>query len=140
MSTIGYRTATWERDSNFLKAVRQTVFVEEQGVPPELDFDEFDIRAIHILAVDDALPVGTARILASGQIGRMAVLKEYRRQGIGQHLLQLALQETSRLEVDPYVHAQITAIEFYERNGFKVSGPKFEDAGIMHHLMVFQNR
>ncbi|HAO56062.1 MAG TPA: GNAT family N-acetyltransferase, partial [Gammaproteobacteria bacterium] len=82
----------WSVDENRLKRVRFSVFIEEQGVAQEEEWDEEDINSRHFLAVDDAgRPIGTARLTPNGQIGRMAVVKELRGNGIGKTLLKLAI-------------------------------------------------
>ena len=79
---------SWQDDSEVLTAVRRTVFIEEQHVPEALELDESDSICHHVLVTDaDNKPVGTGRISPDGRIGRMAVLKEYRRQGVGSALL-----------------------------------------------------
>lgn len=133
------RIANWESESDQIKSVRQAVFVEEQGVPYELDFDELDAQAWHFLAlvVDD--PVGTTRLLSTGQIGRMAVLPMYRRQGIGKLLLTRTLELAQTLGMSEiHLHAQISAIDFYLANDFVICGDEFEEAGIRHRKMLYQ--
>jgi len=121
-------------------AVRFTVFVEEQNVPVELERDEYDASAIHILATEEGAPVGTARIIVKdgvGKIGRVAVLADQRGTGLGRKLIEACLAELSN---DPEVSAaklgsQIHALGFYEKLGFVAEGPEFDDAGIPHRMM-----
>ena len=118
-------------------AVRNAVFVDEQGVPPELECDGRDADAMHFLAMDKAdNPLGTARLLADGQIGRIAVLPAFRRRGIGRRLLALAL-DSARRRGDRHVwlHAQIDARELYLQAGFHIVGERFMEAGIPHIAM-----
>jgi predicted GNAT family N-acyltransferase len=126
----------WAADGPTLLAIRHRVFVDEQAVPPELEHDAHDATAGHLLALVDDTPVGTARMLPGGHIGRMAVLAEWRGQGIGTTLLRslLELAESQGIR-SPYLHAQCSAIGFYERLGFRAEGPEFLDAGIAHRLM-----
>ena len=129
--------ADWLARSVELMAVRNAVFVDEQGVPPELDCDGRDADAMHFLAMDKAdNPLGTARLLADGQIGRIAVLPAFRRRGIGRRLLALAL-DSARRRGDRHVwlHAQIDARELYLQAGFHIVGERFMEAGIPHIAM-----
>lgn len=121
-------------------AVRFTVFVEEQNVPVELERDEYDASAIHILATEEGAPVGTARIIVKdgvGKIGRVAVLADQRGTGLGRKLIEACLAELSN---DTKVSAaklgsQTHALGFYEKLGFVAEGPEFDDAGIPHRMM-----
>lgn len=120
-----------------LRAVRETVFIHEQGVPPELEADDLDPRCRHVLARDaSGRPIGTARLAPDGRIGRMAVLKEWRAHGVGSALLH-ALLRSAREDGMPRVslHAQETAVDFYRRHGFSPLGERFMEAGIGHLAM-----
>ena len=120
--------------------VRFEVFVQEQAVPIELERDEYDETAIHILAVKGDRPVGTARIVLkgdAGKIGRVAVLAEQRGTGLGRRLIEACLVE---LEALPEITvaslgSQTHALGFYEKLGFVAEGPEFDDAGIPHRMM-----
>ena len=129
------RIADWgnSTDRSALELVRREVFIVEQQVPEALEWDEDDATAIHLLAVADHEPVGTARVLPSGQIGRMAVRKPWRGRGIGKALLLTAIEHCSR---PPFLHAQVHAIAFYTAAGFLPSGDVFDEAGIPHQRMV----
>ena len=129
--------ADWLARRVELMAVRNAVFVDEQGVPPEMECDGRDADAMHFLAMDKAdNPLGTARLLADGQIGRIAVLPAFRRRGIGRRLLALAL-DSARRRGDRHVwlHAQIDARELYLQAGFHIVGERFMEAGIPHIAM-----
>lgn len=132
--------AHWADDQDALQRVRTQVFVEEQSVPVELEWDEHDATANHWLALDDnGNPIGTARMLADGHIGRMAVLKHYRGQGVGHALLDAALQQARRNDLfEAYLYAQVQAIEFYRKVGFSIVGEEFMDANIPHRSMRLQ--
>jgi predicted GNAT family N-acyltransferase len=106
--------------------------------PIELEWDQFDEDCLHLLALDDnGEPIGTARLLQDGHIGRMAVLKEWRGRGVGTALLSYLLRETERrLLVVAILNSQSYAIGFYARFGFKLEGREFIDAGIPHVRMV----
>lgn len=121
-----------------LAAVRRAVFIDEQGVPEALEWDEHDAVSTHWLAVlADGTPVGCARLLPDGHIGRMAVLPAWRGLGIGRMLLDAALAcalahglRVARLS------AQTHAADFYRRAGFVVAGETYEEAGIPHVAML----
>lgn len=130
------RPADWQRDEPALAEIRRRVFVEEQAVPEDLEWDGEDAAAQHWLALSDGAPVGTVRLLRNGHIGRMAVLAGARSQGVGSALLQAVLEQARRNDWrEVYLHAQIHALSFYERQGFVASGPEFMDAGIPHRTM-----
>jgi predicted GNAT family N-acyltransferase len=136
--TYRVRPARWEADRAALRSIRERVFVHEQGVPLALEWDGKDAAAWHVLAEDPAgHPLGTARLLPDGQIGRMAVLPQWRCRGVGTALLQALLREAdTRQGMAPYLNAQRSALEFYVRFGFVARGPEFTEAGIPHRRMV----
>ena len=133
------RRARWDRpaDRAALMAVRRQVFIDEQGVPEALEWDDADARAIHLLAeTRQGQPVGTVRLLPDGQIGRMAVLPPFRRRGIGRALLQAALDAAHQSGLtEVWLHAQTHALPFYRHAGFHPEGPEFTEAGIPHRRM-----
>ena len=120
-------------------AVRHQVFVGEQAVPPELERDEFDDLAIHLVALRGDAVIGTLRVLVSGRgakIGRMAVLAAERKGGVGRRLMERAFEIAQSMNVaEITLHAQLTAKEFYSRLGFYEEGDVFEEAGIAHISM-----
>ena len=130
--------ADWARDGNVLSNIRKLVFIVEQQVPQEEEWDGQDDSAWHWIATDpDERPVGTARLLPGGQIGRMAVLAEYRGRGIGYALLEAAMQKACSLEMEGvFLNAQRHALGFYERAGFVSEGNEFIEAGIPHYRMT----
>ena len=131
------RPVNWLASRDKLNAVRRAVFVEEQKVPEELEWDDADERAYHVLATaEDGTPIGTGRLKLDGQIGRMAVIREWRGRGVGTAILQtlLALAEKEGCTT-VRLHAQTQAVPFYARHGFIASGPEFEEAGIPHRVM-----
>jgi predicted GNAT family N-acyltransferase len=132
------RRACWTQDRDALTQVRTRVFVKEQGVPPALEWDQSDETAIHLLAWDGAdHPIGTARLLPSGQIGRMAVLGPWRGRGVGSALLREALRIAAESGLPtPFLHAQTAALSFYHRHGFRAAGQVFYEAGIPHRTMI----
>lgn len=144
------REVLGDADREACFAVRREVFVEEQGVPKELEYDAYDATAVHVLAVRaDGLPLGTGRLLhgadaagktggdvSVGSLGRLAVAKAARGLGVGAALvrgIEDAARERGLAAVD--LHAQTHALGFYERLGYEAYGPEFPDAGIPHRAM-----
>ena len=127
----------WARYSQALSSLRHVVFVEEQGVPLELELDGEDPNAHHAAAFsDDGEVIGTGRMLESGKIGRMAVCQLLRRRGIGRALLDTLVEEAQHMGLpDVSLGAQLSAIPFYEGAGFQAYGDVFLDAGIDHKMM-----
>ena len=120
-----------------IKTVREQVFIHEQHVPEELEWDEHDTKATHVVAMDtNNQVIGTARMLADGHIGRMAVLAAWRKTGIGSAMLGklLAIAKEHGLS-KVFLHAQTSAVGFYEKHGFNALGEEFMDAGIPHRYM-----
>ncbi|MFD4632233.1 GNAT family N-acetyltransferase [Streptomyces sp. NPDC058284] len=150
MSGVTVRVAEGTDDLEACFAVREDVFVTEQRVPAELEYDAYDAGAVHVLAVrEDGVPLGTGRLLTGeaaavknggqagvGALGRLAVTKSARGLGVGA-LLVGAIEDAARARgltaVD--LHAQTHALGFYERLGYEVYGPEFPDAGIPHRAM-----
>jgi predicted GNAT family N-acyltransferase len=131
---------SWQAAQAELAQLRQQVFVIEQQVPVALEWDGLDAAAIHLLARDkNQNAIGCARILAGGSIGRMAVLKNWRKQGVGHALLQAAIASCrSRGWLHISLSAQTHAIGFYQRAGFVVCSEEYLDAGIPHRDMLLQ--
>ncbi len=117
-----------------LAAIRRAVFIVEQGVPEALEWDEFDAVSIHWLAIlADGTPVGCARLLPDGHIGRMAVLPAWRGQGVGRALLDAAQAAARRRSLRVVrLSAQTQAAAFYRRAGFVGEGEIYLEAGIAH--------
>ena len=131
----------WQDALSEAYPIRKAVFIMEQGVPEDMELDEYDIVALHALAYQDTECIGTARLLISqdqiAHIGRMAVLPAYRKQGIGGELLHALLdcgfsRDITRFEL----HAQLTAIPFYEQFDFIAQGDVYDEAGITHRDMI----
>ncbi|MDY6815019.1 MAG: GNAT family N-acetyltransferase [Pseudomonadota bacterium] len=135
--TVRIRKYSWQLAPGHIREIRQRVFIEEQRVPPELEWDDTDEIADHFLAVlPDNTPVGVARLFSSldetGHIGRMAILPGHRGQGIGQALLRRLLAEAAGQYDEVRLSAQEHAIPFYQRSGFHVCSDVYDDAGIPH--------
>lgn len=130
---------SWKEAEGDLRLLREMIFIREQNVPPELEWDGEDENSVHLLARDDKnRPIGTARMTPEGQIGRMAVLRAWRNRGVGSKMLQ-ALTTIARAKQLPRVqlNAQVQAVDFYRRHGFETFGTEFLDAGIPHLHMVY---
>lgn len=129
------------RDIATCRALRRTVFIEEQGVSEADEVDDKDDEAIHLLARIDGKPVGSARLLVMGdvgKIGRVCVLAETRGTGLGAALMRAAVERFRKVPGVKKVKlgAQTHALGFYERLGFVAHGPEFDDAGIAHREMI----
>jgi predicted GNAT family N-acyltransferase len=132
------RIVGWSDARTEAQRIREAVFVAEQGVPPEIELDDWDERCEHALAFDACgRAMGTGRLLPDGHIGRMAVLRESRGQGVGGLMLE-ALIERARARGMRRValNAQTHAVPFYARFGFAVAGETFMEAGIPHVAMA----
>lgn len=131
----------WQEAQKDAFKVRHEVFILEQRVPEHLEIDEFDSIAFHILAYFESTCIGTARLHinndGSGQIGRMAVLSSFRNQGLGRQIMK-ALIETAKSKGISCLtlHAQVSAIPFYEKLGFIPDGPIYDEVGIPHRNMM----
>lgn len=135
-ATFKVKTATWPDDAATLKAIRFEVFVGEQGVPAESEIDDNDPLSIHAIAWSDGQAAACGRLLPDGHIGRMAVRKPWRGQGVGalvmQHLMERARQRGDREVV---LSAQTHAMGFYEKFGFVAEGDEYLDCDIPHRDM-----
>jgi predicted GNAT family N-acyltransferase len=124
---------TWASHQPQLRAVRTPVFIEEQAVTPEFEWDDIDATAVHLLATQDNEPVACLRIIDYKKIGRMAVLKSYRRRGLGAALLQEAVTICKKQGSKKVVlSAQTHAIEFYKKAGFRQTSEEYCDVDIPH--------
>ena len=137
---IDVRVAHWSKrsDCRALKAIRYEVFVNEQQVPEAEEMDAFDETSMHLLAsyVESGF-IGCARIMPSGQIGRMAVLKNFRGRGVGSRLMQAAITQAKQHRfASLFLHAQCHAESFYAQFGFVACGEVFEEASIRHVKMT----
>jgi len=132
------RLADWGADAPLLRAVREAVFMIEQGVPAELEWDGLDPDCAHALALSArGEAIGAARLTPDGHIGRMAVLAPWRGQGVGRALLEAMLSEARRRGFPQVaLNAQTHAQGFYQRFGFARQGDEFPDAGIPHVRMT----
>lgn len=132
LQKVGYAAT-----ADVLHALRQTVFVQGQGIDPALEADSDDVSAVHVLAVDaQGQPVGTARLTTDGRIGRMAVLESHRRQGIAQAMLDWLVAQARSLGLgEVRLHAQLGALPLYATSGFLPAGEDLLEAGRVHRPM-----
>lgn len=134
--TINIEIANWTHDQNDLKQIRTEVFITEQHVPKDLEWDDDDKYCTHFLARKNGNAIATARLKTNGHIGRMAVLKPERGRSVGSKLLQFVLSYAKSQDLKSvYLNAQIDVIKFYEQYGFTPYGEEFLDAGIAHRAM-----
>jgi predicted GNAT family N-acyltransferase len=119
--------------------IRRAVFIEEQGVPEEIEMDAEDAIAFHVIALDDEIPIGCGRMVPHDdavKIGRMAVLKDRRGEGIGEEIIAFLMAEArERGYRKAILHAQLHAEGFYLKCGYQPIGEVFEEAGILHRRM-----
>jgi YbgC/YbaW family acyl-CoA thioester hydrolase len=133
---------SWDQMAVTARALRHAVFVQEQGIPAEIEADAADAQALHAVATNRfGMAVGTGRTVwtpdGNARIGRMAVLASVRGAGVGASLLAALVGECrSRGAGEVMLHAQVDAVEFYRRHGFQARGPRFQEAGIEHQEMV----
>jgi len=129
----------WIDEHESLKMIRQKVFIEEQKVTSQLEWDGMDEEAIHFLAFKNEKAIGCARAFVIEnymQLGRMAVLKEYRGEGVGTALIEKAITTAKLNQLSAiYISAQCQAIDFYKKFGFEITSDIYLDAEILHRDM-----
>jgi predicted GNAT family N-acyltransferase len=143
MNSLQIKIVDYRYEIDAIKQIRTTVFQKEQGVATELEFDGFDEAATHFLAYLNHQAVGTARIKEINadiaKIERLAVLKQFRNQGIARQLMKSALNIAfQRNKKQVIVHAQEYIASLYEELGFAIVGDKFTEAGIAHVKMIVE--
>jgi predicted GNAT family N-acyltransferase len=117
--------------------LRFAVFVQEQGVPVEIELDELDAGCLHALAFQGNRAVGTGRLLPDGHVGRMALLKPWRRRGVGGAMLEKLVEAAAGRGIRTVrLSAQVHALAFYRAHGFRPEGEVYEEAGIPHQGML----
>lgn len=126
----------WDKLEQDAKFIRKQVFIIEQNIPEEEEWDDQDMISDHFVVYDQDQPIATARLLQNNSVGRVAVLKAYRGQGIGRmimlEIIQLAHQQDRKfLQLSSQVHA----ISFYEKLGFSIQGDAYDECGIPHIKM-----
>jgi len=131
------RIADWSADNTLIKSIRRQVFIEEQRVPEELEWDDQDETAQHCIAIMDNEAIATGRLQTDGQLGRMAVLKHFRGRGIGTDVLKFLIKlHQKKSSVPIIIHSQTHAINFYKKLGFVIQGEEYYEAGIPHITMI----
>lgn len=143
MKTIWAKNIESEEEMKEAMAIRTKVFVEEQQVPPEMEYDEHESESTHYLATLQGTAIGTARWRHTSKgvkLERFAVLKPHRGKGVGKILVEQVLQDLENESKTIYLHAQVQVIPFYEKLGFETKGDYFEEAGIQHKVMVLKGR
>ena len=143
MGEVSYKLVTSDSELKAAFEVRRQVFTEEQGISEELEFDNHDREALHMVANDEERVIGTARILFltanQAKLERMAVLKPFRRKGIGSGIISFLNEELRNKQVEQVVlRAQYAVVAFYKSCGFEESGLPFQEAGIKHIKMERQ--
>lgn len=127
-------------DIDHALAIRTKVFIHEQGVDPEIEMDELDQQAEHLVVYDDDQPVATGRLIKDKEnylMGRIAVLKEFRGQKLGDFVVRVMLRRAfDEGAKEIHIHAQLQVQGFYEKLGFKAYGDVYQEAGIDHINMV----
>ena len=143
MDKLNYKLVTSDSELEGAFAVRRQVFVEEQGIPEDVELDEHDTEALHMVVKDGERVIGTARVLflATGlaKIERMAILQPFRRRGVGREIISFLSEELKNRQVEQLVlHAQYAVVAFYRSCGFEEVGPPFREVGIKHVKMQKQ--
>ena len=133
MSDYVIRSGTWVHLATEAKMVRTDVFIQEQNIAEHDEWDAEDDTSLHFVMYDQQQAIATARLLKNNSIGRVAVLKNYRGQGIGQQLMQyIIMVAATEQRAFLKLSAQVHAIGFYEKLGFQVKGERYLDCGIPH--------
>lgn len=139
-SSFEVRRANWPADEAGIRHVREIVFVQEQEVPSDLEWDGSDDECVHALAeAINGDAIGTGRLAPDGKIGRMAVLRPFRNAGVGARILAHLMDAAREAGLRRcYLHSQVHAVDFYARHGFTAHGPEFMEADIPHREMVME--
>ena len=140
MSRLIYKLVSSVKELEEALEVRREVFIKEQGISPEEEYDGYDKEALHMVVRDREKVIGTARVRflsdRQAKIERMAILKSFRRRGIGSRILSFLNEQIGKKQVDELVlHAQHSVMAFYKSCGFKETGSPFLEAGIKHIKM-----
>lgn len=137
MNDLSVRLADWHRDYADIHRIRESVFVAEQAVTPEQEWDSEDDSALHFLAETGGFAIGTARLSAEGYIGRLSVLKDWRGLHVGDALMQAVIAQAQGRGIGALkLTAQVHATAFYQRFGFEVVSDEFVEAGLPHVDML----
>ena len=141
MTDLVIKETRFQDEMDNIKFIREQVFIIEQHVPEELEWDGLDDEATQLIVMQNNKPVATSRMLDDGHIGRMAVLPSYRNQGVGSKML-LKLINIAKGNNLPaaLLSAQVEAIDFYLKHGFTINSETYMDAGIPHKDMILKLR
>jgi predicted GNAT family N-acyltransferase len=138
-------TTNWAESEELIKPIRYQVFIVEQQIPEDEEWDGDDFVAIHALAFENSIPIATGRLIINevdqvkAKIGRMAVLENYRSQGYGRAILKKLIDLGKEKGVQVFtLHAQISAISFYASEGFLSVGLIFDEVNIPHQKMIMR--
>lgn len=131
------KQGSWDQLQQDAKLIRELVFISEQNIPEQDEWDDQDAISQHFVVYDQNQPIATARLLANNSVGRVAVLKAYRGQGIGR-LIMLEIIAYAQAQKRPSLQlsSQVHAISFYEKLGFSIQGDEYDECGIPHIEMV----
>jgi len=136
-------TTNWAESEELIKPIRYQVFIVEQQIPEEEEWDGDDFVAIHALAFKNSIPIATGRLIINevdqvkAKIGRMAVLENHRLQGYGGAILKKLIHIGKEKGAQVFtLHAQVSAISFYASEGFVSLGPIFDEVNISHQKMI----
>ncbi|TCB60357.1 GNAT family N-acetyltransferase [Acinetobacter terrae] len=133
MTPFTIRTGSWDELQNDAKLIREQVFIHEQQIAAEDEWDAEDAVSVHFVVYDQDQPIATARLLKNNSVGRVAVLKSHRGVGIGKLLMQQIIQQAKHEQREFLkLSSQVHAMQFYTGLGFKVEGEQYLDCGIPH--------
>ena len=133
MSQFSICTGRWDELQNDAKLIREQVFIQEQQIAVEDEWDAEDAVSVHFVIYDQDQPIATARLLKNNSVGRVAVLKSHRGVGIGKLLMQQIIQKANHEQREFLkLSSQVHAIQFYAGLGFNVEGEQYLDCGIPH--------
>ena len=133
MSQFKIRAGRWDELQNDAKLIREQVFIQEQQIAVEDEWDAEDAVSLHFVVYDQDQPIATARLLQNNSVGRVAVLKSHRGTGIGKLLMQQIIQQAKHEQREFLkLSSQVHAMQFYAGLGFKVEGEQYLDCGIPH--------
>lgn len=130
--SVSVSRVKWEQAAPLLKTVREKVFICEWRIPKKIEFDCLDSAAYHMLVCDDVTqePIATGRLLATGEISRIAVLMEYRRQHVDKTILKGLLDIAKELQIDEvFINSPLSKVEYFLKNNFIIKGAVFMEAG-----------
>lgn len=139
---IQVKTIETDEERESVNFIRREVFIIGLNIPEFIEIDKNEDMATYIIATANKAPVGTARwrITEEGvKLERFAVLDQFRLKGVGRKLTEFILNQFSNNETI-FLNSQVTAIDFYQKFGFKISGKLFQEANIMHQKMYFDNK